>query len=241
MIKNKFDYISILAGGSCRFDCHFCVGNDIREYTSPHFSSKFKAFIECFADQTNLLSVSGDTSDPSFIRDSWLIPSIAKQFNESIRVTFHTRSIDSMQKAFDSGYDKFVFSIDETLTQDILNTLLPFKDKVRLSLVITRQNLELLPSIFLLDHIYDFQITFRPDVFEQNRTFNLSFLHFFITLSSDTDTIPYRNDNGSITHPSFPGFLYWNYLHTNKQLNVRYLFSNGDIASNCKWSEITKS
>jgi hypothetical protein len=84
----KFDYISILAGGKCKFNCSFCVGNNIRKKSTPHFSPKMKAFIECFPDTTDLLSVSGDTSDPSFIKETWSIPQIVKSFNKKFKSYF---------------------------------------------------------------------------------------------------------------------------------------------------------
>ena len=240
----KFNYISILAGGICKFNCNFCVGKDIRKNEKPHFSSKWKAFIECFADMANLLSVSGDTSDPSFVDDVWKIARFAKYINKNIKVALHTRNIKVINNCFESGYDKFVLSIDENFNwQKHYETLLEHKDNVRISFVMTDDNFWILdewyenyPQIF-----EDFQITIRPEVhLAKNENWNYVFKERFEGIGQKTfnEKNVIELENGALQNKAFPKLWYWDYNKTNPKLNVRYLFSDGNIASNCQWEKI---
>ena len=119
----KFNYISILAGGSCKFNCDFCIGKDIRKNVSPHFSKKWQSFIECFGDMTDTLSISGDTSDPSFNFETWQFPYYVKDVLKlDLRVTVHTRNFDFIHEHSISTlpkFDSYVLSIDETFIDKI--------------------------------------------------------------------------------------------------------------------------
>jgi len=233
----KFDYISVLAGGTCKFNCSFCIGDDIRKNKSPHFSTKYKSFIECFSDMTDLLSVSGDTSDPSFVTETKDIPKIAKSFNPNIKVTLHTRNIKCLDEAFDCGYDKFVFSVDEDFydkfTQEDIFNLVKIKDKLRFSIVVTSSNFgymvgdELLISKLSKD-FPNAQITLRPEVSESE--------HIVKCLESMGIWVPM--ENGAMYLKENKNVWLWDYKQTNTNLNVRYLFSNGKISSNCEWDRI---
>jgi len=112
-----FNYISILAGGKCSFKCSFCVGNEIRKNEPAHFAPNWKKFLKDYATKTSLLSISGDTSDPIFIKDTWNIPEYAKNINNNLRITLHTRKPVSFEEEllniFNVGYDKLVLSIDK--------------------------------------------------------------------------------------------------------------------------------
>ena len=66
-MKKKYDYISILAGGSCSFNCPFCIGNKIRKDEKPKYSKEIHKFLKEYVGDTSLLSISGSTSDPSLI------------------------------------------------------------------------------------------------------------------------------------------------------------------------------
>jgi hypothetical protein len=234
---NKFDYISILAGGSCKFSCDFCIGNKIRENTKPHFSTKLSSFIECFSDMTDLLSVSGDTSDPSFVTETKDIPKIAKSFNSNIKVTLHSRNIKYLDKVFDYGYDKFVFSTDEDFydncTQEDIFNLIKIKDKLRFSIVVTSFNFgymvgeELLISKLSKD-FPNAQITLRPEVSESE--------HIIKCLESIGTWVPM--ENSAMYLKENKNVWLWDYNQTNSKLNVRYLFSTGNISSNCEWDRI---
>ena len=247
----KFDYISILAGGDCPFKCDFCVGNKIRENKNPHFSTKWKAFIECFADMTNLLSISGDTSDPSFIKETWEISKLAKQFNPNIKITLHTRNIKVLEKAFKSGYDKFVFSIDENIDKETIDKLYNYKNKVRLSFVMTSNNFWVIDKWKNeLPELFDFEVTIRPEVYEtQNKKWFYKFLQYFILIDESIEFYEVENKypmyvetlkNNALALKKFPYIWFWDYNKTNPNLNVIYLFSNGEIGSNCRWNKITK-
>jgi len=239
----KFDYISILAGGSCKFNCSFCVGNNIRKDVTPHFSKKWRSFLECFCDMTDLLSISGDTSDPSFIRDRQYIPELAKAFNPKIKITIHTRNIEYTTEAIKDGYDKCVFSIDEDFFDTYsdasiiqLQKIQQIKNKLRFSIVLTLYNfgyfiedngmIERLVSIFP-----NAQITLRPEISESEHIVNC--LEGFGTWAD--------KDNGAQYLEGNPNIWLWDYSKTNKKLNVRYLFSTGEISSNRKWDNLVSS
>jgi len=233
----KLDYISILAGGSCKFNCDFCVGKDIRKNITPHISPKYKAFIECFAEQTDLLSISGDTSDPSFVEEIWEIPEIAKEVNPNIKVTIHTRNIEAIHKTFvDNCFDKFVFSIDENITKETLQILKHYKKKVRLSFVMTESNYSIVYNwLDELPEIFDFQMTIRPEV-HQVQNNKILFESTFRDISSNS-TIT-ELSSGAVQLNQKPNIWYWDYRKTNDKINTMYLFSSGEISNNCKWSEI---
>jgi len=248
----KLDYISILAGGKCKFNCDFCVGKDIRKDVKPYFSTKWESFIECFADMTNLLSVSGDTSDPSFVKDTLKIPGIAKSFNKDIKVTIHTRNLNVIKAAKNAGYDSFVFSIDENFNKEMLDTLKKYKDEnfdIRLSLVLTDYNFCILDEWSKsFKEIFDFKMTIRPEVkLAKDEAMNWTLYSAFLNIRSKKYKSPYdskkyitKMENGAIKLKRFPNVWYWDYNATNPKLDVRYLFSDGTIAGNCQWGKDKK-
>ena len=234
------DYISVLAGGSCKFNCDFCIGNSIRENVTPHYSNKLKSFLECYADTTNLLSVSGDTSDPSFIQGTDNIPAIAKKINPKIKVNVHTKSLDyeTLKRFRRNGYDKIVISIDE----DFFNTTPEFTIKllqtlnVRFSIVLTAYNFGYFcgdNSIIdvLVKRFPNATITLRPNVLEDNHWME----SFGDILGTWVDM-----DNGAQYLEQNKNIWYWNYINTNPNIDALYLFSDGTIKNNCKWNNIIK-
>ena len=46
--------------------------------------------------------------------------------------------------------------------------------------------------------------------------------------------------NNAFVLKKFPNIWFWDYNKTNQSLNVRYLFSNGEIGSNSRWNKIIK-
>lgn len=237
----KLDYISILAGGSCSFGCDFCVGNDIRNKITPHYSRKLDSFIECFSDMTDLISVSGDTSDPSLIGMTWAIPQKIRIFNKHMKITLHTRDKYIGIKAINHGYDKYVLSIDELFLDALTDSMivdyrfLSDNKKMRLSIVLTKQNYQsFYGSNNLIDKIMklfpSIQITLRPNVFEQ---LDLKKLKSFFGEWS------ILNNGAEVLTSSFNDTVWlWDYRKTNSRLEVRYLFSDGAISSNCGWDRL---
>jgi len=236
----KLNYISVLAGGSCKFNCSFCIGNNMRQNETPHFSIKWRSFVECFADMTDLLSVSGDTSDPSFVQDRKFIPALAKSYNPTIKVTLHTRNIEYTKESLQDGYDKCIFSIDEDFFEThsdsdiiMLQEIQSQKNKLRFSIVLTGYNfgyfvktdglIEKLVGLFP-----NAQITLRPEVSESD--FILSCIDSLGSWIQKSNDAMYLEEN--------PNIWLWDYKKTNKKLDVRYLFSTGEISSNCKWDKI---
>lgn len=242
----KFDYISILAGGKCKFNCDFCVGKNIRKDIKPHFSTKWESFIGCFADMTDLLSISGDTSDPSFVKESSKIPSIAKSFNKHLKVSLHTRNLNVIKTAKNAGYDSFVFSIDENFNKEMFNVLKNHKDEnfdIRLSLVITDKNFHILDEWFKnFKDIFEFKMTIRPEVnSSKEKRWQSTFYNAFQNIGNeniDKSKNAIKMENGAIKLKDYPNIWYWDYNETNPKLNVRYLFSNGTISGNCQWEKL---
>jgi len=239
------DYISILAGGACKFNCSFCIGNSIRENVTPHYSSKLKSFLECYANQTNLLSVSGDTSDPCFIQETDDIPVIAKKINSNIKVSIHTRNTDTriLEKYLICNYDKIVVSIDEKFfdnlcVEDILWYRRTAREKkLRFSIVLTSYNYKhFCKKDGIISKIVDIfpgaQITLRPNVFEEDC--------WIETFADDLGTWM-NNTNGSKTLEENTNIVFWDYSKTNPNIDALYLFSDGTIDNNCKWKNIKEN
>jgi len=239
---HNIDYISILAGGFCKFECSFCVGNEIRRNETPKFSKKIKSFIECFSDQTNLLSVSGDTSDPCFIEETYEIPKYAKKINKDLKITLHTRNKNIAEKAIKSGYDKYVLSINEKFLTNISDfnieifKKLSKEQKIRLSIVITNENIDffygrgnIIEEIIKL--FEEIQITLRPNVFE-----DVSIIKKLKEYFGEWE----QRENGVEVLKSNNKIWLWDYRKTNEKIKAVYLFSNGEISSNCKWKKIIK-
>jgi len=235
----KLDYISILAGGSCKFNCSFCIGNSLRKEVTPHFSEKYKSFIACFSDQTDLLSVSGDTSDPSFIKESYSIPLEAKYFNPNIKVSVHTRTLKNEDLKRFLHYDKIVISIDENIISNTdVETLLFLQEnqkRIRFSIVLTSYNFGYFTKeeglIEKIVELYpEAQITLRPEVSEAE---------YIMNCVSNAGTW-IEQENGSYYLEENSNIWLWNYKDTNPNINALYLFSDGMISNNCRWDKISK-
>lgn len=231
------DYISILAGGSCKFNCSFCIGNNIRKNVTPFYSSKWRSFLECYADQTLLLSVSGDTSDPSLINATRNMPLIAKEFNPNIKVSVHTKSLELIDMEGFDNYDKIVISIDEDFfnltTRYMLLFLQENQKRMRFSIVLTSYNFGYFienDGIIekLIQMFPNIQITLRPEVSEADHIVNcISGLGTWI-----------NKNNGSQVLEENSNIWLWNYKKTNPKIDALYLFSDGNIKNNDRWDEI---
>ena len=225
----KFNYISIFAGG---------------KNEKPHFSNKWKAFIECFANMTNSLSVNVNTANPSFVENVWKIAKFAKKYNKNINVSLHTRNIEVINNCFESGYNEFVLNINENFNwENHYEKLLEYKNNVRISFVMTENNFWVLeewyenfPQIFK-----NFQITIIPEVHSaENENWNYLFKERFESIGQKTfnEKNVVELENGALQNKAFPKLWYWNKNKINSKLNVICLFSNGNIASNCQWEKI---
>ena len=229
---NKFDYISILAGGKCGFNCSFCIGNDIRINEKPHFSNKYNSFIDLFASHTKLLSVSGSTSDPCFIseQEHQNIILLAKKENHNIKINVHTRTLKYENlKMLNKYYDKIVISIDENFKP--FEYLKEFKN-IRYSIVLTENNF----NVFTLDwfeNIYKTighsSFTLRPNVFDSN----------IKTFSYGKEVKNKYLPKEAIQFPFHQGLIViWNFKDINDNLNVRYLWSDDTVSSQCEWKKL---
>jgi len=234
-MKN-LDYISILTGGSCKFGCTFCVGNDIRKNVTPHISRKYKSFIDCFGDLTKSISVSGSTSDPSLLDLSIHreIISTSKAPENNLVTNLHTREIKSSFKMIElcKMYDGIVFSIDENFLEE--DNLIDFSicKKVRFSIVITKETVDFFDREWL-DKVYKktgvASFTFRPDVFDDVCTID----EFSERMNFDT----YVQGKYAQWFSYNDKFVtYWD----NKEFSqdVRYLWSDGNITKDCEWKKL---
>jgi hypothetical protein len=190
---------------------------------------------------TNLLSVSGDTSDPCFIQGSDNIPTYAKRINPTIKVNVHTKSTDleHLKRFRRVGYDKIVISIDEDFIKNLDTSLIKFlqETNIRFSIVLTSYNFGYFcGNDNIIDKIVELfpnaQITLRPNVFEDN---------FFVDSFRDILGTWIGNDNGSQYLEENSNIWFWNFNHTNPNINAMYLFSDGKIAQNCRWEQIKET
>ena len=231
----RLDYISIIAGGKCKFNCSFCIGNDIRENNHPNISNKYISFIECYGDMTDEISISGSTSDPYFIELDvhFTIKNRSRDFD--LKTSLHTRNTkltNKMMKLIE-WYDELVLGIDETFNPD--NFKFQNNKSIRFSIVITKENQhkfnrEWLDNISNKTGVNSF--TFRPNVFEE---FNDGF-NTFMT-------------NMKLLFPEERKYAYWfNYKDSyitywdNKEFsqNVRYLWNDGNITEDDEWKKLFK-
>jgi hypothetical protein len=233
-----YDYISVLAGGRCDFGCDFCIGNSIRKNITPHFSRKLNSFLDCYADITNLLSVSGDTSDPSFIDESDHIPTYAKRINPNIKVNVHTKNTDlePLKRFRRVGYDKIVISIDEDFIENLDSSTIKFlqETNIRFSIVLTCYNFGYFCGE---DNIIDEIIKLFPNATITLRPNVLDDIHFVGSFKDILGTWV-DNNNGSQYLEENPKIWFWNYNHTNPNINAMYLFSDGKISNNCRWEKL---
>ena len=231
-MEMDFDYISILAGGKCGFNCNFCVGNEVRIEENPHFSEKYKSFIDLFASRTKLLSVSGSTSDPCFIDENEhkTIISLAKKENPNIKVNVHTRTLNyETLKMLDRHYDKVVISIDETFKP--LDYLREFRN-IRYSIVLTEDNYLSFPLDWfekIYEEIGHCSFTLRPDVFSNKITIGNYGVETKIK-GLPKEAIQYKFHDGLI--------VIWDFNKINDSMNVRYLWSNSLVSSQCEWKKL---
>jgi len=228
------NYISILVGGSCKFNCSFCIGKDIRKNITPHFSTKYKAFLECYGDTTHKISISGDTSDPCFlyIDEHKKIVQESKKYN--LETNIHTRDIRS-EKIIEISklYDGIAFSIDETFLEQETIDFRSLNMKTRFSIVITEENYKIFNRPWL-DEVYErtgvASMTFRPDVFSNKDYFKnfLDAMEFnkFVLDKNGVQWMPYKDKF----------ITFWD--NKNIEQEVKYLWSNSEITDNCKWSKL---
>jgi len=237
IFSKKYDYISILTGGKCGFNCSFCIGNKLNKDKEPHFSNQYTNFVENYANRTNIISISGSSSDPYFISIQKHIDIInkCKDVNPKIVTNIHTRYIkDAIKLNQLMGlYDGIVFSVDE----DFLNRsdILDFKKyshkKMRFSIVLTNKNRHIFTRDWL-DEVYNTtgisSFTFRPDVFENDfdiEDFKINMELFEVVDKKYGVWFPYKS--GYVT--------YWDNKKINQ--NVLYLWSTNEVTDDCEWKK----
>ena len=231
MSRKKFNYISILAGGSCSFNCDFCIGNDVRSNVTPHFSHKYKSFLELFAQNTNLLSISGSTSDPSLIGtpNNYFIVETARMYNRDIKISMHTRDLGEFAKEAYSYCDEVVISLEKNTPEAIkfFEELSEYQQsKTRISVVITQENKHLLVTEEFYESLSISSFTLRKNVFEPI-DINIEF------------AFGYEGKYGSTFYDFKDGKIaYWDYSVTNVNLETRYLWDDGEVSSQCRWEEL---
>jgi len=197
-----------------------------------------------YAKKTKLLSISGDSSDPSLINKTKYLANEAKLINPFIKVNIHTRTLNYVliNDFINNNYDKIVISIDENFFNNIskqTNTLLiSLKDKIRFSIVITNYNIELLNKDFIIK-LYSLypnaSFTIRPDVFNKNDNFERQIYLLIKTLSPQGFI---ENKLGAIVLNKYKNIWFWFYKKSNKINNVKYLFSNDVISNYTIWEEL---
>ena len=221
-----FDYISILAGGRCSFNCDFCVGKNIRENEQPHFAKNWKDFIDYFSEYTELISISGSTSDPMLVNHKLLERIIKYSKNKGLDISLHTRSIGYMVKRYSDLVDELVISIDRPTNKNIqFFESLTNKSKVRISAVCTSENRHLFENSGFFRDFPIKRFTIRMNVFEPD----LKYPH-----------IPYsqinKNDYGALWYGDNEKYIaLWDFRKTNKRIKAIYLWPTGEVNEQCHW------
>ncbi|HEC68679.1 MAG TPA: hypothetical protein ENI31_00095, partial [Candidatus Omnitrophica bacterium] len=236
--KKLFDYISILAGGRCKMNCHFCVGKSIREKKKPSFADKDKVlwFINFYSQYTKLFSISGSTSDPMLTNLDLLNLYIKEGKDKGLRVSLHTHSntipliLENIDKIL--LCDKIVLSVHDLKNVDSVNELIGKfkKGRIRISSVCHSGNKSLLESKKFYESFGSNQFTIRLNIFEPDLKIRLPypFLNKFIFGQPC-----YGDEEKTIA--------VWNFKEANKIIEAMYLWPNGEIQPQCYWKRLHPS
>ena len=191
---------------------------------TQQYSNKCESFINCYADQTNIISV----SSPCFINDTVNIPLIAKRINPDIKAEVHTRTLklNNIEKFL--HYDKIVLSIDEDFfekcpisTQSYISQN---QEKIRFSIVATSYNFgDIIDECGLLNKLVkafpNTQIDIEPEPHEAEHIINcLSSAGTWIEQNNGSE---YLEENSNI----------WLWNNKDVDISTLCLFGDGKIKS----------
>lgn len=222
-MTKKYNYISILCGGKCSFNCDFCVGQKIRIDKEPYIDDDWKDFIFENAKYTNEISISGSTSDPFFLGVDRINDILKLSKENNLFTSLHTRSIDLSILRL-KNLDELVISINDINPNNYKNLLyLSEKFNCRISIVATKKN----KNKFTRNFFYSINIkkwTIRKNIFEKNLIVNI-----------DMPLKKYKIFNAEIYGNEEKEIALWDFKKQNEEIKALYLWQTGQVKEQCYW------
>lgn len=226
------DYISILAGGTCKINCSFCVGKAIRDNQPPHFApgKDIAGFMDAYSGHVQNLSISGSTSDPMHINciDEVLA---AAEILFKYRVALHTCALDVLQERdedFTYKLSRLTLSLHSIPDKTALGFIARHKENIRISVVYHGENAETIDNMEFFDTVPAVDFTIRKNVFDPQEPDLKG-----VELIGDVFNQPlYRYGHKRI--------VVWDFTDANKHINARYLWPNGALMRQCFWESLYK-
>ncbi len=223
----KLNYISILAGGNCPMNCSFCVGQYIRKNETPHFASlgKIKIFFDAYKCQTDLLSISGSTSDPLFCKDINKITEIAKKRFK--KISLHTCATSKLINIDIKPFDEICISFHTLPDKKLVEFIQENKEKIRISVVYNKENYKILDNFSFFDQIPCNTFTVRKNIFDPKIP---NFVKKLKKIGEIFNQPIYKYGDKKIT--------IWDFADANKYIDARYLWPNGLMRKQCYWENL---
>ena len=208
-------------------NCHFCVGKNIRKNKAPSFASleKIKIFFELFKNQTDLLSISGSTSDPLLCKNFEKILKLArKKFK---KISLHTCATSKLLDLDTNNLDEICISLHNYPNKKLINFIKKEKEKVRISVVYNKENWTILDDFSFFEKIPCDNFTVRRNIFDPK-------IPKFVKKLRRKGKI----FNQPIYKYKDKNIVLWNFADANKYINARYLWPNGLMREQCYWDNL---
>jgi hypothetical protein len=229
-----YDFVSVLCGGRCAFNCDYCIGRSTREDLEPTFSDSIYEFMKDNVRKTKVFSVSGESTDPLFTSTASYIPGYLEELGFDGTVELHTKVSNSLDEYFGYGYDTIVLSIEHDISEEKIKELRELRgNDIRLSIVVNVDTVESFKSLILSHKLFGFALTIRPDSFmseEDTKATTMSLRGLF----PDFEVL----DTGMVILDKDKSVWYNDHSETNKQSNALYLRHNGDIVTGAYWDNL---
>jgi hypothetical protein len=229
-----YDFVSVLCGGKCVFNCDYCIGRSTREDTEPTFSDSIYEFIKDNVKKTKTFSVSGESSDPTFVSTTSYIPTYLDGLGFDGTIELHTKVDSDIGAYFDCGYNTVVLSIEHDVSEEKIKRLREFRgNNIRLSIIINVNTIESFKNMILSRKLFGFSLTIRPDSFmseEDTKSVTITLRELF----PDFEVL----DNGMVILDKHKSVWYNNHSETNKRSNALYLRDNGDVVTGTYWDNL---
>lgn len=227
MVGNSFDYVSILAGGVCPIGCKFCVGNSIRKKVSPHFAllDKIELFFEMYKKSADLLSISGSTSDPLFVKNLKEIVKVAKKNFK--KISLHTCAIEKLLNFDIDPFVEVCISLHELPNEKLKRFIEKNDSKVRVSIVYDEENYSIVDSLKFFEEVPAKLFTVRKNIFNPKVPKFISKLKKIGEVFNQPVYI-YKNKK----------IVIWDFADANNYINARYIWPDGQIRKQCFWANL---
>lgn len=228
-MKMPFDYISILAGGSCTQikECTWCVGNEVRANDPPHFASYKNVckFLDLLQDHSTEFSISGVSSDPILCKDTGKIIDYALG---KYSISLHTKILNTKTEMYSKYVDELCLSVHRMIPSiaQKLKNIEP--KKLRISSVCTSENIHLFESPEFFELYGATRFTIRKNIREPELR---------------DPVIPYdRSTCDQYGQKWFEGdgktIALWDFKKANREIKAMYLWPTGEMNEQCYWKHI---